>query len=469
MRFQPLTALGFATAAAVLVVSPPVATTVLLAALLPWSLVGSLAALQALALSAMLTYVNPGLVDSSGTAGLLIRLVLLAAALRVLPTLRLRHLKLLWPAWTFALIAGATSIAASPALDVSLMKVAIFVLATTTVLGATANLDAAQRERFGAWLLTLVVTVALASALAAVLRPGVAFAANGYLRGVLSHSQALATVLAPAVAALLAGTLLMRDRSRPVEPALLAALLPVMLMTHARTAALAALLGLLVALAARAVRRRDPRRHARLARPVLILAAAGLVLGGAALATGKVGAAISAFVLKRGTEQTLGEAFEASRGGGALQQWRNFERRPLTGHGFGVYPDGAFPSGVVRVLGVPVSAPVEKGFLPTAVLEETGLAGGAALLLLVVALARRAWRASDLRCVAMFVAALAVNLGEAILTAPGGVGMLAWLMLAVGVAGAHPGRARPQGRPAPVAAGAPNRLLPGIALARPAG
>jgi hypothetical protein len=114
-----------------------------------------------------------------------------------------------------------------------------------------------------------------------------------------------------------------------------------------------------------------------------------------------------------------------------VTEWRNFLNSPWLGNGFGVYPDGKFPSGVVMFAGIPISAPIEKGFLPTAILEEGGIVGAACLALLIAWIGRRAWRAQDLRWRAMFVACLGVNIGECVFLSPGGIGILNWLLMGV--------------------------------------
>jgi hypothetical protein len=94
-----------------------------------------------------------------------------------------------------------------------------------------------------------------------------------------------------------------------------------------------------------------------------------------------------------------------------------------------VYPNGEFGSGVTYFYGIPISAPVEKGFLPTAILQEGGVLGGGLLTLIIALLSRRAWRNTDLRWRAMFVACLAINAGECVFMSPGGIGMFDWLLL----------------------------------------
>jgi hypothetical protein len=182
--------------------------------------------------------------------------------------------------------------------------------------------------------------------------------------------------------------------------------------------------------------RRDARQ-ARLGRPILILSVVGALMLVLAVTTGKVSAIAMEYAFK-GTEKEnrdLGGAFYASRGGGVVTQWRNFLQQPLVGNGFGVYADGKFPSGVVEFAGIPISAPIEKGFLPTAILEEGGILGGAAMAFLILWLSRHAWRNADLRWRAMYVACLGMNIGECVFLAPGGIGMFDWLLLGLALNG----------------------------------
>jgi hypothetical protein len=146
-----------------------------------------------------------------------------------------------------------------------------------------------------------------------------------------------------------------------------------------------------------------------------------------------------------------------------LAQWHNFLNQPLLGNGFGVYPDGKFPSGVVEFAGIPISAPIEKGFLPTAILEEGGILGGGALTMLILLLSRRAWRNTDLRWRAMFVACLGMNIGECVFLSPGGIGLFDWLLLGLALNGFRTAGAAATIRPAVPDAGA---LAPEVSAMR---
>ena len=70
-----------------------------------------------------------------------------------------------------------------------------------------------------------------------------------------------------------------------------------------------------------------------------------------------------------------------------------------------------------------------ENFTSEAILEEGGILGGAGLAMLIVWLGLRAWRNTDLRWRAMFVACLGINVGECVFLSPGGIGMFDWLLL----------------------------------------
>jgi hypothetical protein len=201
-----------------------------------------------------------------------------------------------------------------------------------------------------------------------------------------------------------------------------------MLLSLARTAAVAAAIGILIACLIPLLtntRASDQAGIGRIAGAVLV-GVLGIAL--VSVFTGQVGEAVNEFVLKRGNAD-VATSFYESRGWGILSQWRNFLERPLLGNGFGVYADGKFPTGVVEVFGIPISAPVEKGFAPTALLEETGVLGASLFALMMFYLAKEVHKNTDLRWIAAFWAAVMVNIGEAVILSPGGIGLYVWLVI----------------------------------------
>ena len=393
-----------------------------------WALIGPRQALQSLALAAVISYWNPELATFGPASGILERLVLVLAALRVLPLLGTAGWKMVWPVWLFSLCAALTSAIASVALSISIMKVITFVIAVSTVLVGFSALSPRDLARMRNWLFTLALVIVALSALT-LLKPAVGYALNGRgLQGVLSHPQSLGALLAPFAAWMIAGLLVARDRFKLVTAVIAAGFVIIIFLTQARTAAVAILVGVLAAVLTRLLRARQGQQAPIWQMTAIAgVAAVGLVV--AALHSGEFTTALSKFVFKRVTDTSVSEAFMDSRGGGMVSQWANFVSAPLTGHGFGVYADGSFPSGVSEFAGIPISAPVEKGFVPTAVLEETGAVGGLLFYFAIFWLGREAWRSTDLRWAAMFASAIGVSTGEAVILSPGGVGLVIWLVI----------------------------------------
>lgn len=431
----------------------PLMVDALLGALVLWALRGRAASLQALELATVVKYMNPALVTYDTVSSALLWLVVFVAAARVWAAADGRAWRDLAPVASFLAVGAVLSMIASPAVEISIMKLVTFGLVVTTLVLGVGALDDDARARLQTWLTSLAITVAGCSA-ASVARPEIAYLVNGTgLQGVLNHPQGLGAFLAPVAALLLAQLVLLQRRAR--IPLLTAAGLvwAVMVLTEARTAVVAATCGVVAALLLRLHWGRTTPAQASTGRVLATigLAALGLVVAG--VATDAVGGAVNRFLLKHSGAENLGAAFHQSRGAGIESQWQNFVAAPLTGHGFGVYADGNFPSGVTRLWGVPISAPVEKGFVPAAVLEETGILGGCAFAWIVWSLWRRTSRTLDPARMALLVGALAVNLGEALMLAPGGLGLHIWLVLAL--ASSTPGA-----RAALASAGAGSRPAP---------
>lgn len=395
------------------------------------ALIGPVQAIQALTVATLVAYGNPAIIKPGQPEGVLLRLVLLAAIVRLVPTMRASDLRLVWPVWLFALTEAFSSVHNSPAVLISLMKVAELFCGVTAVLIAYNHVKPTQLADLHRWLITLGLTVIGISGLT-LARPAIALGGDGGLQGLLNQPQALGIFMAPFAAWAITGVLLMKRRSTRLELWIGLLVGALIVLSKARTAGFGAGAGVLVVMMSRAVGRRR-QGQAKLGKPILITCLACGVLAVLAVTTGQVGKIVTDYAYKgtAGKADNLNEAFYASRGGGAISEWNDFLQKPLLGNGFGVYPDGEFPAGVTYFDGIPISAPIEKGFLPTAILQEGGALGGGLLTLVIALLTRRAWRNTDLRWRAMFVACLAINAGECVFMSPGGIGMFDWLLLSL--------------------------------------
>lgn len=80
-------------------------------------------------------------------------------------------------------------------------------------------------------------------------------------------------------------------------------------------------------------------------------------------------------------------------------------------------------------MGIPVSATVEKGFMPTAVLEETGVLGAVLILVLLAFLVVPVARYGDIVAFWILSTALLLNFGEMIFFTMGGNGLYLWIVM----------------------------------------
>jgi hypothetical protein len=148
--------------------------------------------------------------------------------------------------------------------------------------------------------------------------------------------------------------------------------------------------------------------------------------------------AVQDFVLKRNDNVSLEQSFQKSRGFLIDQSMQNFTEHPVVGIGFGISSVPSEEMSISRdpVFGLPIGASVEKGFLPSAILEETGILGMALFVILLGSvlrpiIAKKVWFPS----LVLITGALLMNLGEATLLSMGGNGLLLWLL--IGFASIH--------------------------------
>lgn len=433
-----LSAVLIAVALSAATVSPAL-TNLLLVGLLAMTLLGSVWTIQAMALSVIVKYLNPALAVYTMQTGLLLWLILLVGGSRLLLSIRVNSLRLLTPVWIFSAIALTLSCFASPVVSVSVLKIFTFAWIVSGVIAGYQSFSDQQLEKMKIWFLSLALVVALGSGLLS-LQPAIGnLLVSTSLQGILNHPQALGTFVSPFASWAAAAIALRRGRPTLMQLAFVGLLWTVMFMTLARTASIAAVAGVVVAAFVRFTAGRRDELQAATGKIVGVLVLGVLSVAAAAATTDVVTKSVSAFILKR-EAQSLDQAFYESRGWGIQSQWRNFLRKPFSGNGYGVYADGSFPDGVVKFAGIPISAPVEKGFIPTAVLEETGIFGGLAFLMILIRLSSQALRNLDLRWIAVFTAALLVNVGEAVILSPGGMGLHVWLMIGLAVVSARQNR-----------------------------
>lgn len=388
-------------------------------------------AIQALALSWLFSMLNPAIAHGGALASVGRYAVVAGAALGVV----LDHRK-----HTDSLAAGTLllggflalhSVLFSAVVDVSVLKSLIWAVTMATLCAAWAGLDSAARERlihrifYG---LTAILLLSLP-----LLAHPIGYKVNGTgFQGLLGHPQEFGVTMA-LLALWFSGKILAQRDPGWFPLVLFCAALFLIVRSEARTGALALILGVGLALFLLASRLRKPIKEefpglgGRKVHLFMAISLFIVLFSGQALTQ-----TMASFLAKRTTSTSLAEAYETSRGELIRVMWANIQEHPLEGIGFGV---ASVPETmrIVRdpVLGVPVSALIEKGVLPVAVLEEVGLIGFCLVLLWLWKLYTRCARGGFLPS-AIFFTVMLLNMGEAMFFSTSGMGLMVLILLGWG-------------------------------------
>ena len=126
--------------------------------------------------------------------------------------------------------------------------------------------------------------------------------------------------------------------------------------------------------------------------------------------------------------RTLSEAVTESRLNQIDEMFDDFKSSPIYGIGFQVSRDMRNNPGAYTLF----SAPVEKGFLPLAILSETGIVGAIVFLGFIIYFAISCTKKYYISTFALFIIFLGTNIGEATFFSPGGMGGLLWCISIIG-------------------------------------
>lgn len=401
---------------------------------IPYAFRSPASAVQALTISWLLGHLNSGMFRSASAIGALRWVLLFVCAGRIVLELRAGRARLpfsLGGVVVFIVVVATLSFTASYMPALSIAKLVAFALASSTILIAyvAPPPKSSAGDYWKEWFATLFATILLWSLPTYLL--GVGFHTNGRgFQGILNQPQAFGIFLAPVAAWYTGQVLFGRPEGRWVY-GLAGVSWMALFASGSRTSLGAVVIGFGLVLALLPFARREDRRSLvsmlRRRSTIGIMALAVALL---AIVWSQLAAEVGTFLAKGEATGVSAETFEASRGMLILQSLENFQQHPWTGIGFGLASDPAQLE-VQRdpLLNLPISASVEKGFLPTALVEEVGLIGAAAFILMIAWLVRDVIRQGDFALAWMFLAALATNIGEVTIFSPGGMGLFFWLVM----------------------------------------
>lgn len=396
-----------------------------------WAMMGRQQAVQALSLSAIVVLLNPGLFPEQTYASMLKWCVVFVATGRIhldaVAKGRRTPMSVLWLA-VFTGIAGLSSLMVSYDFAVSAFKLGAFFLTSSAILVAFHGAPS-LREYWPSWLLTLLLVVLASSAPLYFLSVG--YFRNGVgFQGILNQPQAFGVFLAPPLA--LALSLWIGNGGRLGLAGLAAGgCFMGIVASGARTALVALGLAFAATMLIALLRRRDWldslsmlwRRWAALA--VVVVAGAFLMLK-----IGEISEKAQVFLAKGDQSVNLEGGFQEARGQLIERSWANFLDHPILGIGFGVASErDDFKVERHPVLGIPVGTSIEKGFMPTAVLEENGILGGVAMLIVLFSLILPVVARGQMLHSWMLWTCLFINIGEMTFFSIGGLGLYVWLVM----------------------------------------
>lgn len=400
-----------------------------------YALRGPAQSITALALSWLFTMLNPGLAPQPEMLTIMRYAVLFAAAASV--GLRAARMSgtvsqggLMRTTAALGVFMILHSFVISPIPPVSFLKAVSWILAITTVIAGWGMLSAFERERLSRRLFAFLVAIMLVSLPLLVLPVGYLRNGTGF-QGILNQPQAFGPTIA-LLGALTGARLLALPKPRFRLLCLFAVCVALILASESRTAGLAMLIGILVGFIVASLI--AGQRMTRLVPSLMSLRTwmlAGLVVVAALMHIDVLAAIVDQYISKSGRADVHGllAAYDGSRGRLIEQMVANINQSPWTGIGFGI---ASQPETMLvkrdPFLGLPIGASVEKGVTPVAVLEELGAIGAALVALWSLLLLRQA-AGGGLESLAVFVTIVVLNLGEATLFSPGGMGLLPIILL----------------------------------------
>jgi O-antigen ligase len=364
----------------------------------------------------------------------LVRFTLDLSAMRQ-PLLRPRYLAALL---AFVAVAAVLSIATQYFVHIALLKLANFAIGSFAIFAGIKVIQA-RRTDMTEWFVAMVVAVAIIGLATIPLGIGYNFRgdaalAQGLFNGPFYHSNTLGP-LSAMMAVLMACVVVYGPyRNRWLCVVAGACMVLFMTLTRSRTSLGALVVGLtaMVGLSFFLHRRgmiRLPMRLSRSALVALVLTGVGIGLAFDVVSGGRLTQAFIEFSLKgRKADVLTVEDVFASRQFMIDTMWENFQKSPWIGIGFEVADTRYFRENATLF-----NAPIEKGVLPIAVLEETGIIGTFFFSLFLAFLVGNMILTLNVPGLSLILTFLAVNLGEAMFFSLAGHGAYGWLMMAAGI------------------------------------
>lgn len=316
---------------------------------------------------------------------------------------------------------------------VSFLKILSWILVFITLFSCWDNLNEREKNEVFNNLVGFLKGILVLS-IPLLASPAIGFAKNGTgFQGLLNHPQAFGPTVA--ILGIIVGGKILSNKEIKITDFLVFSLcLVFVILSEARTAGLGLALGLLFGtilnpiFSKKSFFESNPIfKNSWIYVNLFILIFFGYIFSN--LYINKV----QDYLFKRTESSSLFEAAESSRGGLVENMLINIENNPLTGIGFGM---SSKPEDIKiefdPFFNIPISAVIEKGVLPIAVLEELGLVLGIVVFFWFILSFYRSAQV-DVQKLCIIICIVCLNLGEYMFFSVGGMGMLMLILFTFSV------------------------------------
>lgn len=378
-------------------------------------------AAKALTISWLTTFLNPSLTNAVPGLFFLKFLLLICCFFRAVNIISSRGKISIEP--LVLIIYGLLLISTAIVSDIpslTILKGILFLIGSTTAV--VLMIDIIDIDEFYEWFFAMGVVLILFSA--PLLFSGLGYLRNGSgFQGVLSHPQAMGLFISIFTTIFAIEYIYPRIAKfkKITLPTLFLISVCFLILTQARVA----LLATIVALGATVLLSKGKIRA------FMVLSVLVLLFSIFSLTSDAPTQIVSQFLLKSRVDMSgLTELYLDSRGEILARSIENFYSNIFTGIGFGI-PSRLDHVQIVYdpVFGLPISAPVEKGFFIIASLEEAGLLITGILLFLLTLIGIRSVSGSSPISIALLINVLSLNFTESTIFSISGFGLLIWIII----------------------------------------
>ncbi len=340
---------------------------------------------------------------------------------------------------------------------ISFLKLGVFIYGAIAILLASDSRSYVSASKLTAWFCALVLFFIVGNALAYVLGVGYTFRGKLYevgenltlgYAGMTNHPQTLGSLATISFVYAFCVFLLTPYRLRWIMGLAAPLLLVLCYLSASRTGFFAALISVFTIVGIAILTRMGSKRvrmNISMAQ-IIAIAVFGLLslITFETITNGIITQKLSDFALKviRGDSRggfSFARIFE-SRERLIEISWYNFMQKPFTGIGFGTMWDAQWAA-QANIF----TAPTEKGFLPTALLEEVGIPGAMCFVVFLVTYFWHYWKIRNIAALSMMVCLLLLNFGEMMFFAFGGIGLYCWAFIGAGISVGNPSLTKERG------------------------